>query len=253
MATSCKFDPSSSSLDRPLYTAQHGSNIAASLDRPGSFRECTENPNQKSNRHVDYKRHVNAALGISPDESPSSSAKGKLIPCPVPEDVKHMRDSLYLSTVKKRERVKMFNEALSVFNVKKRSRVEGFSSDRSSVMLLIDNLVKGTSDDDEEESVALHPCYPWEGSDRDYEYEELLGRVFNILRENNVELAGDRPRTVMRPPQVLHEGTKKTVFVNFIDMCKTYQFFYPQHFPVVNVLLPDLSGCIDSKTMLWLS
>ncbi|XP_075521874.1 eukaryotic translation initiation factor 2 subunit beta isoform X1 [Primulina tabacum] len=26
----------------------------------------------------------------------------------------------------------------------------------------------------------------------------------------------------MRPPQVLREGTKKTVFVNFMDLCKTY-------------------------------
>ena len=53
---------------------------------------------------------------------------------------------------------------------------------------------------------------------------QLLGRVFNILRENNPELAGDRRRTVMRPPQVLREGTKKTVFVNFMDLCKTYVF-----------------------------
>jgi hypothetical protein len=51
---------------------------------------------------------------------------------------------------------------------------------------------------------------------------QLLGRVFNILRDNNPELAGDRRRTVMRPPQVLREGTKKTVFVNFMDLCKTY-------------------------------
>jgi hypothetical protein len=53
-------------------------------------------------------------------------------------------------------------------------------------------------------------------------WSQLLGRVFNILRENNPDLAGDRRRTVMRPPQVLREGTKKTVFVNFMDLCKTY-------------------------------
>ena len=51
---------------------------------------------------------------------------------------------------------------------------------------------------------------------------QLLGRVFNILRENNPELAGDRRRTVMRPPQVHREGTKKTVFVNFMGLCKTH-------------------------------
>lgn len=30
----------------------------------------------------------------------------------------------------------------------------------------------------------------------------------------------------MRPPQVLREGTKKTVFVNFMDLCKTYALFF---------------------------
>ncbi|KAL0375473.1 UNVERIFIED_CONTAM: Eukaryotic translation initiation factor 2 subunit beta [Sesamum radiatum] len=83
-----------------------------------------------------------------------------------------------------------------------------------------DNL-DGLDGNKEDGESNLHPKYPWEGSDRDYEYEELLGRVFNILRENNPELAGDRRRTVMRPPQVLREGTKKTVFVNFMDLCKT--------------------------------
>ena len=58
-------------------------------------------------------------------------------------------------------------------------------------------------------------------TDHDYKYEELLDRVFNILRENNLELVGEKRRTVMRPPQVLREGTKKTVFVNFMDLCKT--------------------------------
>lgn len=62
---------------------------------------------------------------------------------------------------------------------------------------------------------------------------QLLGRVFNILRENNPDLAGDRRRTVMRPPQVLREGTKKTVFVNFMDLCKTYFFFVFAPFDLV--------------------
>lgn len=116
-------------------------------------------------------------------------------------------------------------------------------------------------EDNEGEGIVLQH-YPWEGTDRNYLYEEvsfpsgkkekkmlvffflpyplimtlllkfelvqLLGRVFNILRENNPELAGDRRRTVMRPPQVLREGTKKTVFVNFMDLCKTYvDLFFP--------------------------
>ncbi|PIA38520.1 hypothetical protein AQUCO_02700016v1 [Aquilegia coerulea] len=100
-------------------------------------------------------------------------------------------------------------------------------------------------EDEEGEGIILeHSRYPWEGSDRDYKYEELLGRVFNILRENNPELAGDRRRTVMRPPQVLREGTKKTVFVNFMDLCKTMHR-QPEH--VMTFLLSELgtSGSLD--------
>ncbi|KAA3472117.1 eukaryotic translation initiation factor 2 subunit beta-like isoform X1 [Gossypium australe] len=96
--------------------------------------------------------------------------------------------------------------------------------------------------DEEGEGIVLQQRYPWDGTDRDYIYDELLGRVFNILRENNPELAGDRRRTVMRPPQVLREGTKKTVFVNFMDLCKTY----------VTVLFPLLCTLIHlyTRTML---
>ncbi|XP_062167608.1 eukaryotic translation initiation factor 2 subunit beta-like [Alnus glutinosa] len=106
-----------------------------------------------------------------------------------------------------------------------------------------------TGKDEEGDGIMLQPRYPWEGSDRDYEYEELLGRVFNILRENNPELAGDRRRTVMRPPQVLREGTKKTVFVNFMDLCKTMHR-QPDH--VMAFLLAELgtSGSLDGQQRL---
>ncbi|XP_015949153.1 eukaryotic translation initiation factor 2 subunit beta [Arachis duranensis] len=105
------------------------------------------------------------------------------------------------------------------------------------------------AEQDEGDPISLQPRYPWEGSDRDYQYEELLGRVFNILRENNPELAGDRRRTVMRPPQVLREGTKKTVFVNFMDLCKTMHR-QPDH--VMAFLLAELgtSGSLDGQQRL---
>ncbi|XP_022157505.1 eukaryotic translation initiation factor 2 subunit beta-like isoform X2 [Momordica charantia] len=121
---------------------------------------------------------------------------------------------------------------------------------------LNDDGVDGTEDlddqageNEEREGVVLQYRFPWEGSDRDYEYEELLGRVFNILRENNPELAGDRRRTVMRPPQVLREGTKKTVFVNFMDLCKTMHR-QPDH--VMAFLLAELgtSGSLDGQQRL---
>lgn len=51
----------------------------------------------------------------------------------------------------------------------------------------------------------------WAGSERDYTYEELLNRVFNIMREKNPDMvAGEKRKFVMKPPQVVRVGTKKT-------------------------------------------
>ncbi|KAL5196631.1 hypothetical protein ABZP36_000143 [Zizania latifolia] len=106
-------------------------------------------------------------------------------------------------------------------------------------------------EEEEGEGIVLGgaPTYLWEGTDRDYNYDELLGRVFNILRENNPDLAGDRRRTVMRPPQVLREGTKKTVFVNLMDLCKTMHR-QPEH--VMMFLLAEMgtSGSLDGQQRL---
>ncbi|MEJ1278952.1 eukaryotic translation initiation factor 2 subunit 2 (beta) [Cricetulus griseus] len=61
----------------------------------------------------------------------------------------------------------------------------------------------------------------WAGSERDYTYEELLNRVFNIMREKNPDMvAGEKRKFFMKPPQVVRVGTKKTSFVNFTDICK---------------------------------
>lgn len=62
----------------------------------------------------------------------------------------------------------------------------------------------------------------WIGVDRDYTYDELLTRVFEIMREKNPEMvAGKKQKFVMRPPQVVRIGTKKTSFANFTEICKT--------------------------------
>eukprot|EP00271_Cylindrocystis_brebissonii_P014774 TRINITY_DN362_c1_g1_i1.p2 TRINITY_DN362_c1_g1~~TRINITY_DN362_c1_g1_i1.p2 ORF type:complete len:330 (-),score=106.24 TRINITY_DN362_c1_g1_i1:396-1385(-) len=104
-------------------------------------------------------------------------------------------------------------------------------------------------DDEPAGEIELAPRCAWEGSDRDYLYEECLDRVFNILRENNPELAGLKRRTVMRPPQVLREGTKKTVFANFMDLCKSMHR-QPEH--VMAFLLAELgtSGSLDGQQRL---
>ena len=66
----------------------------------------------------------------------------------------------------------------------------------------------------------------------EYTYEELLSRVMAKLHENNPELTEKR-RYVMKPPQLMRVGTKKTLWVNFQEICKmmhrntehVFQFF----------------------------
>ena len=92
---------------------------------------------------------------------------------------------------------------------------------------------------------------PWDGSDRDYRYDELLDRVFAILKAHNPELTGERRRTTLRPPQVAREGTKKTVFANFMDLCRAMNR-NPEH--VQAYLLAELgtSGSLDGQARLIL-
>ncbi|KAM8901766.1 eukaryotic translation initiation factor 2 subunit 2-like [Lycaon pictus] len=90
----------------------------------------------------------------------------------------------------------------------------------------------------------------WAGSERDYTYEELLNRVFNIMREKNPDMvAGEKRKFVMKPPQVVRVGTKKTSFVNFTDICKLLHH-QPKH--LLAFLLAELgtSSSIDGNNQL---
>ena len=85
----------------------------------------------------------------------------------------------------------------------------------------------------------------WQGSERDYTYEELLSRVFNIMREKNPDMiTGEKRKFVMKPPQVNRVGTKKTSFSNFADICKLLR---RQEKHLLNFLLIELgtSGSLD--------
>ncbi|KAL7732488.1 hypothetical protein ACLKA6_004443 [Drosophila palustris] len=90
----------------------------------------------------------------------------------------------------------------------------------------------------------------WFGSDRDYTYDELLKRVFEIILDKNPDMAaGRKPKFVMRPPQVLRVGTKKTSFANFMDIAKTLHRL-PKH--LLDFLLAELgtSGSMDGNQQL---
>jgi len=90
----------------------------------------------------------------------------------------------------------------------------------------------------------------WLNSDRDYTYDELLTRVFDIMRQKNPEMAsGTKQKFVMRPPQVVRVGTKKTSFVNFMEICKMLHR-HQKH--LLDFLLSELgtSGSIDGCNQL---
>lgn len=87
-------------------------------------------------------------------------------------------------------------------------------------------------------------------SDRDYTYDELLKRVFDIMRAKNPEMVtGEKKKFVMKPPQVVRIGTKKTSFANFTDICKILHR-QPKH--LLAFLLAELgtSGSIDGNNQL---
>ncbi|CAO1618430.1 unnamed protein product [Parajaminaea phylloscopi] len=98
---------------------------------------------------------------------------------------------------------------------------------------------QGTKADDE----------TWHGTDRDYTYQELLGRFFNVLRAQNPALSGDKKKYTIVPPQVARDGSKKTSFANVIDICKRMHR-QPDH--VIQYLFAELGtvGSIDGSQRL---
>jgi len=52
-----------------------------------------------------------------------------------------------------------------------------------------------------------------------FSYEELLGRLYQII-ENKNPLLGTSKKYVMKPPQVVRVGSKKVGWVNFSEICQ---------------------------------
>lgn len=110
--------------------------------------------------------------------------------------------------------------------------------------------VDGGVGGEEEEGKPNVEGTTWSETDRDYTYDELLKRVFNIMREKNPDMvAGEKKRFVMKPPQVMRVGTKKSSFSNFADICKLLHR-QPKH--LLAFLLAELgtSGSIDGNNQL---
>merc|ERR1711862_447250 len=106
------------------------------------------------------------------------------------------------------------------------------------------------NEEDKENDAEDTNADPWKDSDRDYQYDELLQRVFGIMRDKNPEMvAGKQKKFVMRPPQVVRVGSKKTAFANFIEIAKMLHR-QPKH--LLAFLFAELgtSGAIDGSNQL---
>jgi len=113
-------------------------------------------------------------------------------------------------------------------------------------------LEEGAEDIENQENQQAGSGDPWSGTDRDYTYDELLKRVFNIIQEKNPDMVARHTKGfVMRPPQVVRSGTKKTAFVNFMDIAKALHR-QPKH--LLAFLQAELGtvGTIDGSNQLIL-
>ncbi|CAF0763592.1 unnamed protein product [Rotaria sordida] len=84
----------------------------------------------------------------------------------------------------------------------------------------------------------------------EYTYEDLLSRVFTIIREKNPNVIdGEKIKLTLKPPQVARIGTKRTSFSNFGEICKSLK---RQEKHLHQYLLAELgtNGSIDANNAL---
>jgi len=127
---------------------------------------------------------------------------------------------------------------LESFGKKKKKKKRGGADDLDAAM------------DENKENENDEDTTAWGGSDRDYTYDELLQRVYNIMKEKNPEsVIGETKKFGMRPPQVVKVGTKKTAFVNFTEIAKMLHR-QPKH--LLAFLFAELgtTGAIDGNNQL---
>jgi translation initiation factor 2 subunit 2 len=110
------------------------------------------------------------------------------------------------------------------------------------------NESKGQEQSKQQQVVNSGSGLPWDGTDRDYHYDELLGRVFGILKEKNPALS-EKTKTIIKPPQIAREGTKKTVFANLMEIC---QAMHRPHEHVTQYMMSELgtTGTLDGQQRL---
>ncbi len=102
----------------------------------------------------------------------------------------------------------------------------------------------------DEDRNADHANMTSANGEQDYSYNDLLERIFLLLRENNPELQSDsKKKYTMVPPSVMREGNKKTIFANITNICSRMRRS-PEH--VIQFLFAELgtSGSVDGSSRL---
>ena len=98
----------------------------------------------------------------------------------------------------------------------------------------------------------LDAAQEFEGDEQDnmanYTYDELLDRVVDLLQANNPDLI-EKKRTRIKPPQLQLLSSKKTLWVNFQEICSMLQRD-PQH--VYQFFMAELGteGSLDGNQRL---
>ncbi|MBW0508736.1 hypothetical protein O181_048451 [Austropuccinia psidii MF-1] len=83
--------------------------------------------------------------------------------------------------------------------------------------------------------------------DRDYHYDELLGRFYQALYLSHPALCGGaKKRYTLAPPSVHREGNKRSIWANVAEICKKMHR-QPEH--VIQFLFAELgtSGSVDGN------
>jgi translation initiation factor 2 subunit 2 len=86
----------------------------------------------------------------------------------------------------------------------------------------------------------------WIKSERDYDYSELIERIYSFHSKKNPKLTSGDGKVVVKPPEVVREGTKKSNFLNFKDICENMNRTQDH---LMTFLLSEMgtTGAIDSK------
>jgi len=83
----------------------------------------------------------------------------------------------------------------------------------------------------------------------DDEYTLLLDRVFQILSDNQLELTKTQRKQILPPPELGHEGAKKTIWTNFQATCDVMNRQVDHVLGYVKVEL-GTTASIDAKNQL---